>query len=65
MAHSDYSRRVAFLSIFLAVMVTMISLGVKDPGQGVKLYSLWPKNGLVFQEAFLSVSNIVFAYGMS
>ena len=46
-------------------MVTMITLGVKDPGQGVKLYSLWPKEGLTFQEAFLSVSNIVFAYGTS
>jgi hypothetical protein len=44
-------------------MVTMVSLGVNDPGQGVKLYSLWPKEGLTFPEAFLSVSNIVFAYG--
>jgi hypothetical protein len=44
-------------------MVTMIALGVKDPGQGVKLYSLWPKENLTFQEGFLSVSNIVFAYG--
>ena len=44
-------------------MVTMIALGVKGPGQGMKLYSLWPKEGLTFQEAFLSVSNIMFAYG--
>lgn len=44
-------------------MVTMIAVGVKDPGQGVKLYSLWPKESLTFQEAFLSVTNIVFAYG--
>lgn len=51
------------MSIFTAVMVTMVSLGVNDPGQGVKLYSLWPKEGLTFPEAFLSVSNIVFAYG--
>jgi hypothetical protein len=44
-------------------MVTMIALGIKDPGRGVILYSLWPKQHLTFQEAFLSVSNIVFAYG--
>lgn len=60
---SSYLRLLAFLSIFIAVMVTMIALGVKGPGQGMKLYSLWPKEGLTFQEAFLSVSNIMFAYG--
>ena len=62
---SRYLRLLAFFSISIAVMVTMIALGVKGPGQGVKIYNLWPKEGLTFQEAFLSVSNIVFAYGMS
>lgn len=41
----------------------MISVGVKDSGQGTKLYSLWPKDDLSFHKSFLSVSNIVFAYG--
>ncbi|KIN00551.1 hypothetical protein OIDMADRAFT_124358 [Oidiodendron maius Zn] len=58
----SYFSIASFLSIFIAVMVTMVALGVKGPGQGMKLYSLWPKEGLTFQEAFLSVSNIMFAY---
>lgn len=60
-----YSHIIAFLSIFTAVVITMIAVGVKNPGRGAKVYSLWPKEGLTFQEAFLSVTNIVFAYGKS
>jgi hypothetical protein len=63
MPSSACLRLIAFFSVFIAVLVTMISVGVTDPGQGTKLYSLWPKNDLPFHKAFLSVSNIVFAYG--
>ncbi|TGO81561.1 hypothetical protein BPOR_1104g00010 [Botrytis porri] len=52
----------AFASIGTAVIVTMISVGVRAPAK--KTYSLWPQKDLSLREAFLSVTNIVFAYGM-
>ncbi|TGO45427.1 hypothetical protein BOTNAR_0670g00020 [Botryotinia narcissicola] len=51
-----------FVSIGTAVIITMISVGVQAPAE--KTYSLWPKEDLSLHEAFLSVTNIVFAYGM-
>ncbi|TGO33331.1 hypothetical protein BHYA_0252g00120 [Botrytis hyacinthi] len=49
-----------FASIGTAVIITMISVGVRAPAE--KTYSLWPKKDLSLREAFLSVTNIVFAY---
>ncbi|KAF7926933.1 uncharacterized protein EAE98_006317 [Botrytis deweyae] len=51
---------VSFASIGTAVIITMISVGVRAPAE--KTYSLWPKKDLSLREAFLSVTNIVFAY---
>jgi hypothetical protein len=45
-------------------MLTMIAVGIQKPGMGERKYSLWPQGGLTFQKAFISVSDIVFAYGM-
>ncbi|KAM3073697.1 hypothetical protein ACMFMF_006900 [Clarireedia jacksonii] len=39
----------------------MIAVGVEKPSHGQ--FSLWPKPGLKFREAFLSIANILFAYG--
>ncbi|KAF5871349.1 putative amino acid protein [Botrytis fragariae] len=50
----------SFASIGTAVIITMISVGVRAPTE--KTYSLWPKKDLSVREAFLSVTNIVFAY---
>jgi hypothetical protein len=51
---------VAFISIFSAVLVTMIDVGITVPGKNQ--YDLWP-SPVPFHKAFLSVTNIVFAYG--
>ena len=50
----------AFISIFSAVMITMIDVGITNPGHGK--YNLWP-TPVPFYAAFLSVTNIIFAYG--
>jgi len=49
----------AFISIVSAVMITMIAVGVDRPG--MNRYNLWPAP-VPFSSAFLSVTNIVFAY---
>ena len=51
---------VAFISIFSAVLITMIDVGIMVPGKNQ--YDLWPSS-VPFHKAFLSVTNIVFAYG--
>ncbi|KAF7944209.1 hypothetical protein EAE96_010611 [Botrytis aclada] len=51
---------VSFASIGTAVIITMIAVGVQAPAE--KTYSLWPRPNLSLREAFLSVTNIVFAY---
>ncbi|KAF7935173.1 uncharacterized protein EAE97_008080 [Botrytis byssoidea] len=56
----SWSSIVSFASIGTAVTITMISVGVQAPAE--KTYSLWPKKDLSVREAFLSVTNIVFAY---
>ena len=53
---------VAFISILSAVMITMIAVGIERPGTGKTAYTLWPAP-VSFASAFLSVTNIVFAYG--
>ncbi|ATZ58468.1 hypothetical protein BCIN_16g02440 [Botrytis cinerea B05.10] len=51
---------VSFASIATAVIITMISVGVRAPAE--KTYSLWPQKDLTLREAFLSTTNVVFAY---
>jgi hypothetical protein len=43
----------------------MIAVGIQKPGTGPNHYTLWPRpdHPVVFWKAFLSVTNIVFAYG--
>lgn len=41
-------------------MITMIDVGITRPGKNQ--YDLWPTS-VPFHKAFLSVTNIVFAYG--
>lgn len=48
----------SFISIFVAVMVTMIGVGVERPGKGI--YSVTQKTDFV--SGFTAVTNIVFAY---
>lgn len=56
---------IAFISTITAVLVTMIAFGVQDKGIGPKKYELWPSHEITFRAAFLSVTNIIFAYGKS
>jgi len=58
-----------FVSIILAIGITMIATGVasgKAPGglQAVD-WSAWPKEGITFADAFNAVTNIVFAYSFA
>ena len=48
----------SFVSIFVAVMITMIGVGVERPGKGI--YSVTQKTDFV--SGFTAVTNIVFAY---
>lgn len=58
---------VDFASIVLAIGITMIATGVQDRGSLGDLepyvaWSAWPKEGITFEEAIVSVNSIVFAY---
>ena len=58
-----------FVSILIAILVTIIATGVEAhnaPGglSGVD-WSLWPPEDISFYKAFLSVTNIVFAYSFA
>ncbi|KJX96346.1 amino acid transporter like protein [Zymoseptoria brevis] len=58
-----------FVSIILAIMITIIATGIEahnGPGglSGVD-WSAWPKEGTTFASAFLSVTNIIFAYSFA
>lgn len=51
---------ISFASIITAVLITMIALGVENPAHGQYRNTAPP--GTPFHSAFLSVTNIVFAY---
>jgi hypothetical protein len=58
-----------FVSIILAIGITIIATGIEahnGPGglSGVD-WSAWPKEGTTFASAFLSVTNIIFAYSFA
>ncbi|KAI4597899.1 hypothetical protein KJ359_003706 [Pestalotiopsis sp. 9143b] len=58
-----------FVSIIVAILVTMIATGVESSNSAGGLaavnWSAWPKEGLTFYEAFVAVTNIIFAYSFA
>ena len=54
---------IAFASIVTAIFVTIVAVGVQHKGAGVNAFELWPSGPIKFHKAFLSVTNIIFAYG--
>lgn len=61
---------VDFGSIIIAVGITIIGTGVQAShstagGISSVAWSAWPKEGLTFAEAFIALSNIIFAYSFA
>lgn len=58
-----------FGSIIAAVLITLIGTGVKasnaDGGFASVAWSAYPKEGVTFTEAFVAITNIVFAYSFA
>jgi hypothetical protein len=57
-----------FVSIIIAVGITIIGTGVEasnSTGLAAVNWSAWPKEGLTFSEAFIALSNIIFAYSFA
>lgn len=58
-----------FASILLAIGITIIATGVKATdapgGMSAVNWSAWPKEGTTFVDAFIAVSNIIFAYSFA
>ncbi|OLN95470.1 N amino acid transport system protein 5 [Colletotrichum chlorophyti] len=54
-----------FVSIILAIGITMIATGIKQNEIAATAWSAWPKEGLTFAEAFIAITNIVFAYSFA
>lgn len=58
-----------FVSIVLAIGITMIATGIKANhsagGLSAVDWSPWPKEDLSFADAFIAITNIVFAYSFS
>lgn len=58
-----------FVSIMVAILVTMIATGIVSGNQAGGLsavnWSAWPKDGLSFADAFVAITNIIFAYSFA
>lgn len=54
----SYMAIASFISIFAAVLITMIGVGVQRPGDGM----ISASRHTAFPKAFLAVTNIIFAY---
>jgi amino acid permease len=58
-----------FVSIMLAIGITVIATGVVSTqsagGLAAINWSAWPKENLTFAEAFIAITNIVFAYSFA
>ena len=58
-----------FVSIIVAILITMIATGVRSSNEVGGLsavdWSAWPKEGITFTDAFIAVTNIVFAYSFA
>ncbi|KAJ4318993.1 hypothetical protein N0V94_004130 [Neodidymelliopsis sp. IMI 364377] len=58
-----------FVSIIVAIMITIIATGVQASnapgGLAAVSWSAWPPEGTTFYQAFLATTNIVFAYSFA
>lgn len=58
-----------FVSIVVAIIITIVATGVEASkstgGLSAVDWSLWPPPGVTFSDAFLAVTNIVFAYSFA
>ncbi|KKK16563.1 hypothetical protein P175DRAFT_0501861 [Aspergillus ochraceoroseus IBT 24754] len=58
-----------FGSIIIAIGITIISTGIKSTnapgGLAAVPWSAWPKDDISFKDAFISVTNIIFAYSFA
>ncbi|KAI8960492.1 transmembrane amino acid transporter protein-domain-containing protein [Daldinia sp. FL1419] len=55
-----------FVSIMAAIFITIIATGVQRTDAGISSdWSAWPKENLTFTEAFIAITNIVFAYSFA
>jgi hypothetical protein len=58
-----------FASVIIAIGITIIGTGVEatnSPGGLAAVnWSAWPKEGITFAEAFIALSNIIFAYSFA
>lgn len=57
-----------FASVILAIGITIIGTGVEatnSTGLAAVNWSAWPKENLTFSEAFIALSNIIFAYSFA
>ncbi|PYI18137.1 hypothetical protein BO86DRAFT_389555 [Aspergillus japonicus CBS 114.51] len=58
-----------FISIIVAIGITMIGTGVESTNQPGGLsavnWSAWPKDDISFTDAFIAITNIVFAYSFA
>ena len=57
-----------FASIIIAIGITIIGTGVEasnSTGLQAVNWSAWPKDNLTFSEAFIALSNIIFAYSFA
>ncbi|KAL4994642.1 transmembrane amino acid transporter protein-domain-containing protein [Aspergillus recurvatus] len=58
-----------FASIILAIGITIIATGVESTnapgGLSAVNWSAWPKEGITFTDAFIAMTNIIFAYSFA
>ncbi|KAK1998387.1 transmembrane amino acid transporter [Colletotrichum falcatum] len=54
-----------FVSVILAIGITIIATGVNRHEITTAAWSAWPKEGATFAEAFIALNNIVFAYSFA
>ncbi|KAG7143406.1 N amino acid transport system protein like [Verticillium longisporum] len=54
-----------FVSIVLAIGITIIATGVQRGDITTAAWSAWPKESITFAEAFIAITNIVFAYSFA
>lgn len=54
-----------FLSILLAVGITVIGTGVSTGSNETTNWSSWPREGTTFVDAFIAITNIAFAYSFA
>ncbi|PWY66782.1 hypothetical protein BO70DRAFT_374700 [Aspergillus heteromorphus CBS 117.55] len=60
---------VDFVSIIAAILITIIATGITSASDAGGLsavdWSAWPKEGITFTDAFIAITNIVFAYSFA